>query len=53
MIPINHKSCIDNSIKVLKDDFRIVGVATGGAYITNEMDEYSDIDFIIAVDSNY
>lgn len=53
MIPINHKSFIDNSIKVLKDDLRVVGVATGGSYITNEMDEYSDIDFIIAVDSNY
>jgi len=53
MIPINHKSFIDNSIKVLKDDSRIVGVAAGGSYIANEMDEYSDIDFIIAVDSNY
>lgn len=53
MIPINHKKFIDNSIKILKDDFRIVGIATGGSYITNEMDEYSDIDFIIAVDSNH
>ena len=53
MIPINHKKFIDNSIKILKDDFRIVGIATGGSYITNEMDKYSDIDFIIAVDSNH
>lgn len=53
MIPINHKSFIDNSIKLLKDDLRIVGIATGGSYITNEMDEYSDVDLIIAIDANY
>lgn len=53
MIPINHKSFIDNSIKLLKDDLRIVGVAAGGSYITNEMDEYSDIDLIIAISANY
>ncbi|WP_257788294.1 nucleotidyltransferase domain-containing protein [Clostridium beijerinckii] len=40
-------------MKLLRDDFRIVGVATGGSYITNKMVEYSDIDFIIAVDSIY
>lgn len=52
MIPKNHKSFIDSAIKILKNDLRIVGVATGGSYITNEMDEYSDVDLIIGIDAN-
>jgi hypothetical protein len=29
---------------------RIVGVAAGGSYLTNSMDEFSDLDLVIAVD---
>lgn len=53
MIPKNHKNFIDTSIEILKEDLRILGVAVGGSYITNEMDEYSDIDLVIAVDTNH
>lgn len=50
MIPKLHKDFIDRAIKILKTDSRLVGIAIGGSYITNEMDEYSDVDLIIAID---
>ncbi len=53
MIPRKHKSFIDNSIKLFKEDIRILGVAAGGSYIINEMDEYSDVDLIIAIDPEH
>ena len=53
VIPRKHKSFIDNSIKIFKEDLRIVGVAAGGSYITNEMDDYSDVDLIIAIYSDH
>lgn len=53
MIPRKHNIFIDNSIKILKEDLRINGVATGGSYITNEMDEYSDVDLVIAINTDY
>lgn len=53
MIPRKHKSFIDNSIKIFKEDVRITGVAAGGSYIINEMDEYSDVDLIIAIDPDH
>lgn len=53
MIPKMHSSFIDNAIDTLKQDNRILGVAVGGSYIYKEMDEYSDIDLVIAVEANY
>jgi len=49
MIPKLHQNFIDNTIKTLKKDHRILGIATGGSYLTNNMDEFSDIDFVIVV----
>lgn len=53
MIPKNHQDFIHNSVQVFQNDLRIVGVAAGGSYITNSMDEFSDIDFVIAVQPKY
>lgn len=49
MIPKTHQDFIDKAIRLLPNDFRIAGIAAGGSYITNSMDEFSDIDLIIAV----
>jgi predicted nucleotidyltransferase len=46
-----HNNFINNCIEILKYDSRILGVAVGGSYISGEMDEFSDIDFVIAVDT--
>lgn len=34
-------------IDILKDDPNIAGLAAGGSWITNSIDEYSDIDFVL------
>ncbi len=52
MVPSIHSNFINNSIEILKDDSRILGIAIGGSYVSGEMDEFSDIDFVIAVDTN-
>ncbi len=53
MVPSIHSDFINHSIEILKDDPRILGIAIGGSYISNEMDEFSDIDLVIAVDSDH
>lgn len=52
LIPSIHSNFINNSIDILKDDSRILGIAAGGSYISGEMDEFSDIDLVIAVADN-
>ncbi|MBP2656503.1 MAG: oxalate:formate antiporter [Firmicutes bacterium] len=42
---------MNNAIDILKTDLRILGIAAGGSWITNSMDEFSDIDLVIVVDS--
>jgi predicted nucleotidyltransferase len=53
LVPKIHQDFINNSMQVFQDDLRIVGVAAGGSYITNNMDEFSDIDLVIAVEQEY
>ncbi len=49
MIPEEHQNFIDKAVDILKQDNRIVGIALGGSYISGNMDEYSDLDFVVAV----
>lgn len=42
-----HEQFIRNTIDSLSKDKRIVGILVGGSFITGEMDEFSDIDFVI------
>jgi predicted nucleotidyltransferase len=50
MIPVKHQAFIDNAVAVLKQDARIRAVALCGSYVTGNMDDYSDLDFMLAVD---
>ncbi len=45
----SHEQFTQKTIAKLTKDDRIVGILAGGSFITNEMDEYSDIDFVIVV----
>ncbi|MBP2642510.1 MAG: polymerase, beta domain protein region [Firmicutes bacterium] len=45
-----HLTFVNRAIDILKDDPRIMGIAAGGSWITNVMDEFSDIDLVIVVD---
>ena len=49
MIRVEHENFIKNSLIFFKSDPRFIGIAAAGSYITKEMDEYSDIDLVIAV----
>lgn len=50
MIPATHQAFIESATEILKRDKRIHGLAAGGSYITGGMDEFSDIDFVVAAD---
>ncbi|WP_394834652.1 nucleotidyltransferase domain-containing protein [Pendulispora rubella] len=47
MLPI-HRQVADRIIAELSKDSRIAGVAAGGSWLTG-MDEYSDVDLVVAV----
>lgn len=51
-LPI-HLDFVNKVIDFIKKDLRILGIAAGGSWITNTMDEFSDIDLVIVVDTNY
>ena len=52
-LPEPHREFLKRSIEQLQKDPRIVGVAAGGSFVTNSMDEFSDLDFVIAVEPAY
>lgn len=52
-IPQLHQSFIANAVEILRNDDRIEGIAVGGSYIYNSMDEYSDIDLVIVINPAY
>jgi hypothetical protein len=45
-----HKEFIENIITIVKSDPTIAGLAIGGSWIDNQIDEYSDLDFILITD---
>lgn len=49
MIPTELQNFTHRVVEVLKRDNRITGIALGGSYITGTMDEFSDLDFVIAI----
>ncbi|MEQ1518988.1 MAG: nucleotidyltransferase domain-containing protein [Usitatibacteraceae bacterium] len=44
------RAFIDRAIAVLSADARVMGVAAAGSYATDTMDQFSDIDLVVAVD---
>lgn len=48
-----HLEFVNKAIDFFKTDSRILGIAVGGSWISNSMDEYSDIDLVIVVDPKY
>lgn len=48
-----HQEFVYKAIEFFKEDLRILGLAVGGSWITNSMDEYSDIDLVIVIDPKY
>ena len=49
-LPGPHRTFLTTLMDVVQCDARILGVAAGGSFLTNSMDEFSDLDLILAVD---
>ena len=49
-LPAPHARVLERALEHLSRDPRIVGVAAGGSYRTRTMDEFSDLDLVIAVE---
>jgi predicted nucleotidyltransferase len=45
-----HATFLQSAVALLKEDARLVAVAAGGSYLTGTMDEFSDLDLVIAVE---
>ncbi|MDC7126675.1 MAG: nucleotidyltransferase domain-containing protein [Spirochaetales bacterium] len=51
---LEQKVFLENAIEQLKKEKSIIGIAAAGSYITGEMDDFSDIDLVIAIEpENY
>lgn len=50
--PTLHQTFIEQALPKLKEDPRIIGVAASGSYSDNSLDQFSDLDFVIAVEPN-
>lgn len=49
-IPFAHSTFLDRALRLLRADQRFVGVAAAGSFATGKMDEFSDLDLVIAVE---
>jgi predicted nucleotidyltransferase len=48
-VPPLHAAFLEKALPIWQKDARISAVAAGGSFITREMDEFSDLDLVIAV----
>ncbi len=51
-MPNRHRTFLSSAIDQLQRDTRIVGIAAGGSFLSDSMDEFSDLDLVIAVEPN-
>jgi hypothetical protein len=49
-LPTLHATFLQTALPRLQADERLVAVAAGGSFLTGGMDEYSDLDLVIAVE---
>jgi hypothetical protein len=49
-LPAPHAAFLDGALPVLATDERIVGIAAGGSYALDAVDEFSDLDLVIAIE---
>lgn len=52
-LPERHKAFLETSVSKLKEDPRITGLAAGGSFLLDEMDEFSDLDLVVFVSDQH
>ena len=50
-VPGPHRKFLHSAVERLQRDERLLGVAAGGSFLTNSMDEFSDLDLVIATEA--
>jgi predicted nucleotidyltransferase len=51
-IPDRHRNFLISAIEHLEKDTRIAGVAAGGSFLSDTMDEFSDLDLVIVAEAD-
>jgi Nucleotidyltransferase domain len=51
-VPDQHRAFLEHAVASLQTDARVLGIAVGGSWNTGDMDRFSDLDLVIAVDDN-
>lgn len=46
------RSFVNQAVNILRGDSLVLGLTVGGSWITGELDEYSDVDFILVTHNN-
>lgn len=49
-IPLAHSTFLERALRLLRADQRLVGVAAAGSFVAGKLDEFSDLDLVIAVE---
>ncbi|WP_028116821.1 nucleotidyltransferase domain-containing protein [Ferrimonas senticii] len=49
-LPNSHRAFLNAALATITEDNRIVGVALAGSFATNTLDQFSDLDMVIAVE---
>ena len=47
-----HQKFVEPVIQIVREDPTVVGLAAGGSWIGNQLDEFSDIDLMLIADQN-
>jgi hypothetical protein len=51
-LPTAHKQFLEMALPRLREDPRLVGVAAAGSWLRNDLDDFSDLDLVVACESN-
>ncbi|KLV03412.1 oxalate:formate antiporter [Photobacterium aquae] len=49
-LPSSHQSLLEHIVQSLSQDHRLCGIGCSGSYASDTMDQYSDLDIVIAID---
>ncbi|HIF9080036.1 TPA: oxalate:formate antiporter [Photobacterium damselae] len=52
-LPLSHQLVLEHIVTVLSKDNRICGIGCSGSYASDSMDQYSDLDLVIAIEPDY
>lgn len=52
-LPAAHESLLKKIIKTLSQDERIMAIGASGSYASDTMDEYSDLDLVVAIEPEH